>query len=143
MSDIAYKVFEDFSIDMLRLVYEMAGRKAMTEDELCPASYAEGIRIEELAEEFVNEIRNLSAQRAPPLTLAAHCLRFPIWRQPFKNCNHRTGYALCVQVLELFDYELTLPSEEIIDFVFSINRLNRTYSDVEQWLAKNTRTKTK
>jgi hypothetical protein len=123
------------------MVYEKAGRKAMTEDEVCPATFDEGIRIQELAEEFVELIRELSLQRAPPIRIAASSLRFLVWRQPFKNCNHRTGYAMCMQILELFGYEMPLSKDEITEYIFSINRFNRSDDDVELWLGSNARKK--
>jgi hypothetical protein len=139
MKESAYEILDGFNIDDLRAVYELAGAKAIKDEERCPVTFDEGVRILAVAEEYVYHIRELSAQRAHPLDIAAAALRFPVWRQPFKNCNHRTGYAMCRQVLELFGYELCASKGEITEYVFSINKYSYSEKEVREWLDASTR----
>lgn len=139
MTQAAYGILSDFDIGMLKLVYEKAGKMAMADEELCPATFEEGIRVMELAHEFVESLVSLSDDRASPSKMAAFSLRFMVWCQPFKNCNHRTGYTLCAQILEIFDLELMLSKDKIIEYVFSINRANRSEKEIEAWLNENSR----
>jgi hypothetical protein len=138
----AYEILDDFDLDYLKMVYEMAGVKALKDEEKCPATYEDGIRIPEVAEEFVAHLQNLSRDRVPPMRIAASALRFLVWRQPFKNCNHRTGYAMCRQILEMFGYEFIITKDEITSYVFSINRFSYSEKEVEEWLNSRVREKT-
>ena len=134
MNEEAYAILEDFDLSLLKRVYELVGKEALKDDEKCPPTFESGLRIPSIAEEFVERIRTLSREPAAPERIAAAALRFPIWRQPFKNCNHRTGYAMCSQVLGLFGLGSTASKDEIVKYVFSINKYSYSEEEVETWI---------
>jgi death-on-curing family protein len=55
----------------------------------------------------------------------------------FVDCNHRTGWLVCQTLMELAGYDLVKPTPEVVDFVKSIDRENKSEEEVASWVGKS------
>mgnify|MGYP000545346880 CR=1 FL=1 len=72
---------------------------------------------------------------------AALLLRATAVWHPFMDGNKRTAFYLAVRLLKLNGYELAGETSEIVSFMLSVARGDKSIKDVRQWLRQHSREK--
>lgn len=81
-----------------------------------------------------DRIRMASRNGRSPVEVAGVALYLIVAKNPFIDCNHRSGWLVCQTIMELAGFELVRPTNEVVDFVKSIDRLELTENTVIEWV---------
>jgi len=132
-----YELLSRLRREDIEAVYEAVADRGLG-DERCPRSFEEGVRLPNLLDEFEARFKELVSTRAPHTRIAAFCLHFFIFRQPLKNCNHRTGLGIAEWVLRCFNRRLTPEYDgQILEFMTEFEKRGMSIEEVEDWMAQN------
>lgn len=85
-------------------------------------------------DELVTWLRVAGARTRPLPLIGARILTTIIQRQPFQDCNHRTAYALTLEIFGFFGMRLSASPEEIKNLLADVYRGRITESALEKWL---------
>lgn len=120
----------------MKAIYEAVAERGLG-DERCPRTFEDGVRLPNLIDEFEVQFKEQVRNRAPHTRIAAFCLHFFMFRQPLKNCNHRTGLGIADWVLRCSGHHLEPKSEEAIEFMIKFEKRGMSIEEVEGWIAQN------
>lgn len=84
-----------------------------------------------------DRVREAALSYRAPHEVAGVALCLIVTKHPFMDCNHRTGWLLCQTIMELAGYELVRPTNEVVDFVRSIDRLDLEEQKVIEWVERS------
>lgn len=133
-----YEFLSRFGIEQIKRIYEHVARTGLREDTRCPGAFEEGIRLPNLIDEFDKGLKERVNSRAPLIEIAAWAFHFFIFRQPLKNCNHRTALAIMDQILGAFGHRLVTESdEELLDTLEKFERYTASEDEIRDWIAQN------
>jgi prophage maintenance system killer protein len=79
-------------------------------------------------------VRDCARAGDPPWQVAGLALYRTVTGHAFIDCNHRTGWLLCQTLMELAGFELVRPTNEVVDFVKSIDARDREVDEVVEWV---------
>lgn len=79
-------------------------------------------------------IRRAGREMMPPFHVAGIGLCRIVKGHAFIDCNHRTGWLVCQTLMEVGGYELVRPTNEVVDFVKSIDSTDRPEEEVVEWV---------
>ncbi|MFQ5885121.1 MAG: hypothetical protein ACE5IO_08490 [Thermoplasmata archaeon] len=133
-----YELLSNFGREQIIAIYEQVAKRGTKEDQQCPETFEEGVRLDNLVEEFENGFRARVRDSIPFTEIAAWSIHFFMWRQPLKNCNHRTGLGIMEMVLVSFGHKFEPKStEDVLDFFEKFERTGMSVKEVEDWIIQN------
>ncbi|MFQ6107405.1 MAG: hypothetical protein ACE5QF_07460 [Thermoplasmata archaeon] len=132
-----YELLSRFGRERLEAIYGKVATRGRKRDH-CPESFKDGVRLINLIEEFEQGFREMVDDRTDFLQIAAWSFHFFIFRQPLKNCNHRTGYGIMKWVLTCFGYKLRIkPEEDALEFFKKFEGGGVSVEEVKEWMVQN------
>lgn len=82
-------------------------------------------------------IRECGKAGLPPWHIAGVGLCRLVKGNPFIDCNHRTGWLLCQTLMEVAGFALVRPTNEVVEFVKSIDANDRQVEEVIEWVRRS------
>lgn len=133
-----YEFLSRFGIEQIKRIYEVVARTGLTDDVRCPEFFEDGIRLPNLIDEFDKGLKKRTSDREPFVEIAAWAFHFFVFRQPLKNCNHRTALAVMDQILRAFGHELVTESDkELLNTLEMFEKYTASEVEIRDWMAQN------
>ena len=105
-------------------------------DEVCPPKEP-GIRNKYNLDDIMVFFRDSVVKKEPFTKIAASLSADIVQMQPFKDCNHRTAFAMLNRVLGDFGYECYSPEEQLEKMLEKVGHMQITKQEWENWIIKN------